>query len=99
MKKLSAIFLFLLSVTVTFAQDVIIETSGTRTEAKILTVNDAEIAYKRFSNPNGPTYTKKMEKIARIEYENGDVDDFEGQRRTESNVWGDTTLMDIDYES
>ena len=40
-----------------------------------------------------------MEKIARIEYENGDVDDFEGQRRTESNVWGDTTLMDIDYES
>lgn len=99
MKKISAIFLFLLYVTVSFAQDVIIETSGTRTEAKILTVNDEEISYKRFSNLNGPTYTKKIEKIARIEYENGDVDEFDGRAETEGNIWGDATLPDLDYNS
>lgn len=99
MKKAFALFFLLLSSAVSFAQDVIIETSGSRTEAKILTINDAEITYKRFTNINGPTYTKRIEKIARIEYENGDVDDFDGQRLYDSNVWGDTTLMDIDYES
>lgn len=99
MKKISAIFLFLLYVTVSFAQDVIIETSGTRTEAKILTVNDEEISYKRFSNLNGPTYTKKIEKIARIEYENGDVDEFDGRAETDGNIWGDATLPDMDYDS
>lgn len=88
-----------MSVSVASAQDVIIETSGTRTEARILTVNDAEITYKRFSNPNGPTYTKKIEKIARIEYENGDVDDFLEQAESDRNIWGDTTLPDIDYEN
>lgn len=88
-----------MSCAIIFAQDVIIETSGARTEARILTVNDAEISYKRFSNLNGPTYTKKIEKIARIEYENGDVDDFNDQRLYDSNIWGDTTLMDIDYDS
>lgn len=99
MKKALALFLLLLSSAVSFAQDVIIETSGSRTEAKILTINDAEISYKRFTNINGPTYTKRIEKIARIEYENGDVDDFDGRAETEGNIWGDATLPDLDYDS
>lgn len=99
MKKAFALFFLLLFSTVSFAQDVIIETSGTRTEAKILTINDTEISYKRFSNLDGPTYTKRIEKIAKIEYENGDVDDFEEQKLAESNIWGDTSLKDLDYDS
>lgn len=99
MKKIFTLFIALMLTAMTYAQDVIIETSGTRTEAKILTVNDEEISYKRFSNLNGPTYTKKIEKIATIEYENGDVDDFDGQAETEGNIWGDATLPDLDYDS
>lgn len=99
MKKAFALFFLLLFSTVSFAQDVIIESSGTRTEAKILTINDTEISYKRFSNLDGPTYTKRIEKIAKIEYENGDVDDFEEQKLAESNIWGDTSLKDLDYDS
>ena len=99
MKKTLLMLLSLMAATMAFAQDVIIETSGTRTEARILTVNDAEIAYKRFSNLNGPTYTKRIEKIARIEYENGDVDDFLEQAETDGNIWGDATLPDLDYEN
>lgn len=99
MKKTLALFFLLLSSAVSFAQDVIIETSGSRTEAKILTINDAEISYKRFSNLNGPTYTKRIEKIARIEYENGDVDDFGALAETEGNMFGDASLPDLDYDS
>lgn len=99
MKKALALFLLLLSSAVSFAQDVIIETSGSRTEAKILTINDAEISYKRFSNLNGPTYTKRIEKIARIEYENGDVDVFGALAEIEGNMFGDASLPDLDYDS
>lgn len=60
--------------TSSYAQDVISLKSGNKVSAKILEINTSEIKYKRFDNPNGPTYVVSKSDIQKIEYENGTVD-------------------------
>ena len=76
MKKISLILLSVLITSFAFAQDVIITKDGKKIESKILEVNEYDIKYKNFENPDGPTYTMKKSEIATIVYEGGQVDVF-----------------------
>ncbi len=62
-----------------YAQDVIVKKDGSTILSKILEVNPNDVKYKKFSNPNGPTYTIIKSEIMSINYENGDKDVFDKQ--------------------
>jgi hypothetical protein len=76
--KSKIFFLFLLFVaTVTVsAQDQIHLLNKSIIEAKVLTISKLTIAYKKFSNPNGPTYNLSPLEVWYIQYENGSIDSF-----------------------
>lgn len=67
--------LMLISVTVN-AQDVITLRSGDEIQAKITEVTPTEIKYKRFDNPDGPTFTINKSDAFMLKYENGTKDVF-----------------------
>jgi hypothetical protein len=56
------------------AQDVIITRDAKKINAKVTEVNPGDIKYKKFDNPDGPTYTLPKNQIASILYQNGMVD-------------------------
>jgi len=58
------------------AQDVIVKKDGIRIEAKVLEIGPAEMKYKKFSNPDGPTYVLPISDLVCIRYVNGDRDVF-----------------------
>lgn len=66
------------------AQDVIIMRSGEETQAIVQEIGDAQIRYKRFSNPNGPTYTMNKNEVFMIKYKNGEKDVFKDDPKPES---------------
>lgn len=67
------------------AQDVIVKQDKSTILAKILKVTASEIEYKRFSNPNGPTYTIPVTDVVSINYENGEKDTFESSNSSVRN--------------
>jgi len=71
------------------AQDKIHTTDNTVIEAKVIEINDAEIKYKKFSNPNGPSYVIDKLKVSMIVYENGEKDIF-NQNKTSAIPQGET---------
>lgn len=112
MKRILLTLSLVLSFVGLYAQDIILEVSCNSIEAKVLTVDEAKIQYKKFSNLDGPVYTKRIEKIARITYQNGDVDVFsegsdnkkevvkvEKTTMIQQNPWGDASLPILDYEN
>lgn len=58
------------------AQDLIVKKNGDEIQAKVLTVSDSEVGYKKWSNPDGPTYTLSRREVFMIKYVNGDKDVF-----------------------
>ncbi len=58
------------------AQDLIVKRDSSRIEARVTEVSPAEVRYKRFSNPDGPTYVLPVSDIAAIRYANGEEDLF-----------------------
>ncbi len=58
------------------AQDVIVKKDGSTILSKVLEVNVADIKYKKFSKPNGPTYSISKSDILSVNYENGEKDSF-----------------------
>lgn len=58
------------------ADDVIVTTSGTTIDAKVVEISDTDVKYKKASNPDGPTYSMKIASVARIDYDNGTSDIF-----------------------
>lgn len=75
MKKI-LFFIFLICSVNVSAQDVIVKNDGSTIISKVLEVNIADIKYKKFSNPNGPTYTISKSEVMAINYENGEKDVF-----------------------
>lgn len=75
MKKI-LFFLMLLSATTAFAQDVIVKKDGSTILSKVLEITTTEVKYKKFSNPNGPTYSIAKSEIQAINYENGEKEVF-----------------------
>lgn len=64
------------------AQDVIVKRNGDEIQARVLAVSDSEIGYKKWSNPNGPTYTMPRDDVFMIKYVNGDKDVFNDEFRS-----------------
>ena len=69
----------ILSTSFAFSQDVIVKKDGNTIVSKVVEVTPEYIKYKKFSNPQGPTYSVKIEDIASVNYENGDKDTFSEQ--------------------
>lgn len=59
-----------------WAQDRIVRRDSTEIEAMVLTITPDEVHYKRYSNPDGPTYVLPVESIRYIHYPNGERDWF-----------------------
>lgn len=58
------------------AQDLIVKRDSSRIEARVTEISPDEVRYKRFSNPDGPTYVLPVSAIAAIRYANGEEDIF-----------------------
>lgn len=59
-----------------FAQDLIVKTDATQVEACVLEISPEQIRYKRFSNPDGPTYVLPVGAVDHIRYANGETESF-----------------------
>lgn len=59
------------------AQDFIITKKTDRIEAKIVSVTDSIVEFTSASNPEGPVYKLRTDKISSILYANGDAQSFE----------------------
>ena len=58
------------------AQDLIVKTDATKVEAKVTEITPDAVRYKRFSNPDGPTYVLPVSEISYIQYANGEKEYF-----------------------
>lgn len=73
MKKLLVAFCLLLSAFLySNAQDFITTKDGTDIMAKIIEVSSTEVKYKKYNNPDGPTFVLKKSDILIILYEDGE---------------------------
>jgi hypothetical protein len=68
------------------AQDVITLKSGDEIQAKVTEVGQTEVKYKRFDNPDGPTYTVNKSDIFMVKYQNGQKDVFKDEQPAQNNV-------------
>jgi len=71
------LILFLFPVWGLCAQDLIVKYDESKIEARVLEITLEEVSYKRFSNPDGPTYRLPVTEIRYIEYPNGERDTFQ----------------------
>lgn len=62
------------------AQDVIVTAKAERIEAVITEVSPTELRYKKFSNPDGPTFVMYVKDVAAVIYKTGEVQVFEKQK-------------------
>lgn len=60
------------------AQDKLYKKDGTEIDSKVKSVGNNTVIYKRFDNQDGPEYTILKIDIAKIVYQNGTTDVFEG---------------------
>lgn len=56
------------------AQDLIVKIDSTKIEARVIEISPESVRYKRFSNPEGPTYLLPTAEIHYIRYANGEVE-------------------------
>lgn len=74
MKKIRLLTLTLLISFAVQAQDLIIKRNGDEIKSKVLEVALTIIKYKKFDNPNGPTFEILKSEVFIIKYENGTKD-------------------------
>lgn len=60
------------------AQDLIVKSDGDEIKAKVISVEESKVTYRKWSNKTGPTYTIGTDKIFMIKYMNGEKDVFGG---------------------
>ena len=82
MKRLAILLTCILYGCILSAQDIITKNDGTDIQAKVLEVGQSQISYKKFSNPNGPTYTLSLSDILMITYENGEREMYNTKQET-----------------
>ena len=58
----------------TSAQDLIVKNDSTKIESKVIEITPEQVRYKRFSNPEGPTYVLPTLEIHYIRYANGETE-------------------------
>lgn len=74
------------------AQDVITLKNGEEIQVKVTKVGDNEIEYKKWSNQNGPTYSKSVLEIFMIKYENGEKEVYNQTVTDKNNTEGSITI-------
>lgn len=84
MKKITFLLFAILTSIFCFSQDVITKSDGEEVKAKVLEVTQAEIKYKKFDNPNGPTFTILKKEVFMIRYENGSKDVFNSEKESKT---------------
>lgn len=71
------------------AQDIITFTNADEVEAIIKEINENEIIYKKYSNPNGPIYKVNKDNVFFIKYENGEKEIFSSIQNVKNQVRSD----------
>ncbi len=59
-----------------FAQDIILMTDSEVIEATVIEINDDQVVYKAYDNPDGPVYKMSASKISKITFANGTEEVF-----------------------
>lgn len=77
MKKVLVLTILSIAAMNVAAQDVVVKKDGSTILAKVLEVNQDNIRYKKFSNPDGPTYTIGLSDVMAVNYENGEKETFD----------------------
>lgn len=77
MRRFTLLLLLLLGTTALRAQDKIVTTDNKQIEARVLEITLEEVSFKRFNNPEGPTYRLPVSALRYIEYPNGLRDEFQ----------------------
>lgn len=60
-----------------FAQDVLTKRNGDELQVKVTKVSADEVEYKKWANPDGPSYVVPKAEVFMIKYQNGDKDVFD----------------------
>lgn len=76
MKQFFLFLLLIFAVGRLYAQDTIRKNDSTAIAARIYEITDAEIKYRKFSNPDGPIYSVKKSDVSYIVYQNGEKETF-----------------------
>lgn len=76
MKKVLFMAAFAASFLSMSAQDILVRKGGDVENVKVLEVTPTEVKYKKFSNPNGPTFTERRSNLMSVKYEGGEVQKF-----------------------
>jgi len=64
-----------------FGQDRIILMDSTEILSRVLEVNEKNVRYRKYTNLEGPIYSKLKREIDKIIYKNGNEDSFKKDRR------------------
>lgn len=93
MKRLVFVTALVLFGVTAFAQDVITTKDGDDIQAKVIEITETDVMYKKYSNPNGPTYIISKSDILIVRYENGEKEVFKDTPK--SNVYKPNTSQDV----
>lgn len=93
MKTLFIPMLLLVSAGV-HAQDLIVKSNGDEIKAKVISVEESKVTYKKWANKTGPTYTIGTDKIFMIKYMNGEKDVFGGTASSNKTASSSNTVDD-----
>ena len=74
MKKFTLLVAMIATAFAVKAQDLIVLRNATEIQAKVVEISPKSVTYKRWSNPDGPTYTISKSEVFYIKYKNGEKD-------------------------
>ena len=74
MKKFTLLVAMIATAFAVKAQDLIVLRNATEIQAKVVEISPKTVTYKRWSNPDGPTYTISKSEVFYIKYQNGEKD-------------------------
>jgi hypothetical protein len=78
-------------------QDLILKTDSSTLKVKVVEIRDADIKYKKFEFPEGPSYTISKNEVLKITYPNGSTETFAEADKTDlSYVF--TSKLNLDDE-
>lgn len=75
-KSTITLMMLLISASICFSQDIITKKSGEDIQAKILEVTSTEVKFKKFDDPEGPSFSIFKSDILMVRYKNGTKDVF-----------------------
>lgn len=80
------------------AQDIIYKASGDSILAKVETIGEENITYRRYDNPAGPVYTIAIQNVMSIRYANGVVEKMSSSTQTIAGVKGSGVVRAVPQE-